>query len=285
MEVTFRPGTPQDSEVCGTVCYNAFKTIAEQHGFPADFAAAEVTVGLMSWVLARRDVYSVVAESEGRIVGSNFLWENSVIAGVGPVSVDPAVQNAAVGRRLMELVLERAREQKFAGVRLAQAAYHNRSLSLYTKLGFTTREPLSCLQGPALGVEIPGYAVRPAKEEDLEACNRVCLAVHGHERSPEVLEAIKQGTATVVEHDGRLTGYATVIGFAGHAVGETNEDVKALIGAATTIAGPGMLVPTRNGELLRWCLQRGLRITQPLNLMSLGLYNEPSGAFLPSVIY
>jgi hypothetical protein len=119
----------------------------------------------------------------------------------------------------------------------------------------------------------------------LEACNRICMAVHGHDRSREVLEAIQQGTATVVEHHGRETGYATVIGYAGHAVGETNEDLKALVGAATAIAGPGVLVPTRNGELLRWCLQHGLRVTQPLTLMSLGLYNEPSGAFLPSVIY
>ena len=119
----------------------------------------------------------------------------------------------------------------------------------------------------------------------MESCDRVCLAVHGHERSREVLEAIKQGTGSVVERDGRLTGYATVIGFAGHAVGETNEDLKALIGAATAIAGPGVLVPTRNGELLRWCLRQGLRITTPLTLMSLGLYNNPSGAFLPSVIY
>jgi GNAT superfamily N-acetyltransferase len=280
-----RPGTPQDAEVCGTICYNAFKTIAEKHGFPADFPAPEAAIGLMSWVLSRGDVYSVVAESEGQIVGSNFLWESGIIAGVGPVSVAPSVQDCALGRRMMEHVLDRARRQEFAGVRLAQAAYHNRSLSLYTKLGFTTREPLSCLQGPPPGAQISGYAVRPAKEQDLEACNRVCLAVHGHERSREVLEAIHQGTATVVEHDGRLTGYATVIGFAGHAVGETNEDLKALIGAATAIAGPGVLVPTRNGELLRWCLQHGLRVTQPLTLMSLGVYNEPTGAFLPSVIY
>jgi len=48
----------------------------------------------------------------------------------------------------------------------------------------------------------------------------------------ERLYAIQRGTATVVEHDGRITGYATTIGFFGHAVGETNEDLKALIGAA-----------------------------------------------------
>jgi hypothetical protein len=62
-------------------------------------------------------------------------------------------------------------------------------------------------------------------------------------------------------------------------------ELQALIGAAQTFAGPGFLLPTRNTRLFRWCLQRGLRVTQPMTLMSLGLYNEPAGAFLPSVAY
>jgi hypothetical protein len=91
--------------------------------------------------------------------------------------------------------------------------------------------------------------------------------------------------ASVVERDGRITGYATPIAFFGHAVGETNDDLKALIAAAPSFPGPGLLVPTRNGALMRWCLAEGLRITQTLTLMTNGLYNEPSGAWLPSVLY
>jgi hypothetical protein len=168
---------------------------------------------------------------------------------------------------------------------LVQAAYHNRSLSLYTKLGFDAREPLSNLQGPAINQQIPGYAVRPATEDDLDASNEVSLKVHGYHRGPELLEAIRQGTANVVEHGGRITGYTTTVGFFGHTVGESNEDLKALIGAAPELPGPGFLLPTRNGEVLRWCLERGLRIVQPMTLMSVGLYNEPAGAFMPSVLY
>ena len=33
------------------------------------------------------------------------------------------------------------------------AAFRNRSLSLYTKLGFEVREPLACMQGAALGLQ------------------------------------------------------------------------------------------------------------------------------------
>jgi hypothetical protein len=127
--------------------------------------------------------------------------------------------------------------------------------------------------------------VRAATEADLAGCNKLCLQVHGHERGPELADAVKQGTASVVEHDGRITGYATLIGFFGHAVCESNEDLKALIGAAREFPGTGFLLPTRNSELLRWCLGKGLRVVQPMTLMSTGLYNEPAGVFLPSVVF
>lgn len=285
MNLRLRPGTPDDAKACGTICYNAFKTIAEAHNFPPDFPSPDVAIGVLGWMLSHPGFYSVIAELDGRVVGSNFLDERSAIAGVGPITIDPAAQNKAVGRRLMEDVHERAAQKNFAGVRLLQGAYHTRSLSLYTKLGYDVREPLACLQGPALNVAIPGYTVRAASESDLEECNRLCQQVHGHDRGGDLLDAIKQGAATVVEHEGGVTGYATVLGFFGHAVGETNEDVQALIGAAEEFAGPGFLVPMRNSELFRWCLERGLRVVQTMTLMSRGFYQEPAGAFLPSILY
>ncbi len=285
MQATFRPGIREDAQACGTVFYDAFKLIAEQHNFPVDFPQSETAVSLLTMLLSRDDVYSVVAEMERGIVGSNFLWEGDAIAGVGPITVDPSVQNSSIGRQLMERVMERARAKYFAGVRLVQTAYHNRSLSLYSKLGFDAREPLSVMQGPALHLQLPGYAVRPATAGDLDACNQLCLQVHGHDRGRELFDATKQGTALVVEHGGSVTGYATFIGFFGHAVGRTNEELKALIGAAPAFQGPGFLLPTRNGELFRWCLQHGLRVIYPMTLMSYGLYQEPSGVFLPSVLY
>jgi predicted N-acetyltransferase YhbS len=285
MTVTLRAGRPPDAEQCGRICYEAFKAIAEQHNFPPDFPTREVAVGLLSMMLSHGGFHSVVAELDGRIVGSNFLDERSTIAGVGPITVDPAVQNQSVGRELMQRVLERAGERRFPGVRLVQDAFHNRSLCLYTKLGFETREPLSTLQGTAIAELIPGYAVRPASDRDLRACNELCARVHGHERAGELSDAIRQGTATVVERAGRMTGYSTSVAFFGHAVGDTNEDVEALIAAAPAFPGPGFIVPTRNGELLRWCLGHGLRLVKQMTLMTIGLYNEPRGAYLPSILY
>ncbi|TVM02938.1 MAG: GNAT family N-acetyltransferase [Candidatus Brocadia sp. WS118] len=285
MDVMLRPGRQEDASACGAICYEAFKAIAIQHNFPPDFPSREAAVDLLNMWLSHPGFYAVVAEADGRIVGSNFLDERSTIAGIGPITVEPSAQNSGIGRHLMEALLERASQRRFPGVRLVQAAYHNRSLSLYAKLGFTIREPLAGMQGTPLRMSIPGYTVRQATEGDLAACNRVCTRVHGHDRSGELRDAIQQGTATVVERDGRITGYATAVGWLAHAVGKSNEELKALIGAASAYAGPGFLLPTRNTELFHWCLEQGLRVVVVMTLMSVGLYNEPSSAYLPSVLY
>ncbi len=284
MTIHIRTATEDDAEVCGTICYEAFRAIASAHNFPPDFPTPEAATGLIRMAISHPEIYPVVAEADGRIAGSNFLWEQSSIAGVGPITVDPECQNNGVGRALMEAVLERAAGSR-AGVRLVQSGYHGRSLSLYTKLGFDPIEPLSNLQGSPILKKISGYTVRPAVTQDIEALDIICQAVHGHDRHGEVRDAINQATATVVERGGRITGYATLIGFFGHAVGETNTDIKALIAAAPAFAGPGILVPMRNADLLRWCLQEGLRVVQPLTLMKQGLYNGPQGAFLPSILF
>jgi hypothetical protein len=58
-----------------------------------------------------------------------------------------------------------------------------------------------------------------------------------------------------------------------------------MIASAEEFAGPGILVPSRNTQLLQWCLANGLRMVQPMTLMSMGLYSEPVGAWLPSVTF
>jgi GNAT superfamily N-acetyltransferase len=283
--VTIRGGKVEDAQTLGRICYEAFTAIANQHNFPTDFSNVEAGVGLISMLLNRPDVYSVVAELEGRTIGSNFLWEGDTVVGVGPITVDVNVQNSSVGRTLMADVIKRADDRNAYSTRLVQSAYHNRSLSLYTKLGFDAVEPLSMIQGTPVNAVIEGTTARSMTRSDVTYADELSIRVHGHTRHGEVIGAVEQGSATIVERAGRITGYTTGIGFFGHAVAETNDDLKALIAAATVYSGPGFLLPTRNGEVLRWCLENGLRIIQPLTLMSKGSYQEPRGAILPSILY
>ncbi|HVM74439.1 MAG TPA: GNAT family N-acetyltransferase [Candidatus Saccharimonadales bacterium] len=284
-EVTIRRATPGDSAVCGDICYRAFASISSAHNFRCDFPNAATAAGVISSLFSHPGFYCVVAESGGRIVGSNALDERSIVAGIGPATVDPDAQNLGAGRKLMQAVMDRANESRPAGMRLVQAAYHSRSLSLYASLGFDVREPLSCVQGSPRERSIPGCSVRPAQTADVEACNTLARRVHGLDRGVELAEAMEHKTAFVVERGGRLSGYATALAFSGHAVAETNEDLQALISSAESFGGPGILVPSRNTELLRWCLKNGLRVTQTLTLMTIGLYNEPAGAWLPSILF
>jgi predicted N-acetyltransferase YhbS len=285
MSVILRPGRPEDGAACGVICFEAFKAINDEHNFPWDFPSAEAATGLLTMLLSHPGFFSVVVEKDGNIAGSNFLDERGPIAGIGPITVDPSAQNGTIGRRLMGAVLDRAIERRAAGVRLLQSAFHNRSLCLYTKLGFETRETVSKMHGSPLGITLPGYKVRPATEADLPVCNALCLRIHGHDRGGELQDAVSGGTARVVEHLGEIIAYATDIAFFGHAVADTNQGLKALIGAAASFPGGGFLLPTRNGELFRWCLQNHLRLVHQMTLMTIGLYNEPAGAYLPSVLY
>jgi len=96
MDIKLRPVTPDDAQRCGTICYEAFAAIANQHNFPPDLPSPEVTIGLVSKLIAAPRFYGIVAEIDREVVGSNFMDERSAIAGIGPITIDPTVQNKGI---------------------------------------------------------------------------------------------------------------------------------------------------------------------------------------------
>jgi GNAT superfamily N-acetyltransferase len=283
--IAIREAVDDDWQDAGRICYEAFATLADQHGFPHDFPTVDAAAVPIRGMINHPRIYGVVAELDGRVVGSNFLDERGTVSAIGPISVDPAAQDHHVGRLLMDAVLDRAHAQHAPGVRLLQIAYHNRSLSLYAKLGMEVRGSFAAMHGAPIRRSMPGYEVRPATLDDEFACNALCLRVHGHTRDGELREAIETGDARVVERLGRITGYTTKISYFAHSVAETNDDLRALICEAPDFGTPGFLVPLANNDLFRWCLDQGLRVFFVLNMMTIGLYQEPEGAYMPSVGY
>ena len=57
-----------------------------------------MATGVLFMLLANPGFYSIVADDNGRIVGSNFADCRSSIAGIGPISIDPEAQNQGIGR-------------------------------------------------------------------------------------------------------------------------------------------------------------------------------------------
>ena len=100
--LVLREPTAKDSSAIGQILFTAFKTIADQHGFPPDLPSAEMATGLLGGLVEHPGNNGIVAELDGRVVGRNFLDELSQLAGLGPITVDPTVQNRSVGRRLMD---------------------------------------------------------------------------------------------------------------------------------------------------------------------------------------
>jgi GNAT superfamily N-acetyltransferase len=235
-----RRARPEDAPICGPICYEAFTTISKSHNFPPDFPNGDLAIGFLSMMFSHPGFYCVVAECDGEIAGSNCLDERSAIFGIGPITVNPKLQNRKIGRALMNAVLDRTQERGAPGVRLVQAAFHNRSLSLYASLGFDIREPLSCMQGRTAQRSVPGCSVRPAVPNDIDACNALSVRVHGFHRGGELKDAVAHGSALVVERGGAITGYSTALAFFGHSTAEANVDLQALI--ASTVQRTGRIL-------------------------------------------
>jgi GNAT superfamily N-acetyltransferase len=282
--VTLREFEAGDAEACARICFEAFGAIHDQHRFPRDFPALEMATQMFGALTSDPSIWGVVAEVDGRVVGSNFLYEGDPIAGVGPISVDPAFQRG-VGRRLMEAVIERGR--KAPGIRLVQDAFNMRSLSLYTSLGFDVKEPLAVVSGNPRGGQAQHLEVRPLGADDLDACEALCGEVHGFERTAELRGSIEALAPWAGVRDGTVVAYLANAHhwISNHGVAKSDDDMTALLrGVAAADKPLSFLVPLRSG-LLRWCLDEGLRLVKPLNLMAQGRYQEPRGSWFPSVLY
>jgi len=285
-----RPIEQNDAEICGKIGYEAHKAISSTHGYPSEQPSEEFGIGLIRRLLGNPNSWGVLAERQGKTLGSIFLhkFPSSPVAVIGPLTVHPSAEGG-VGRVLMHAALTQARKQNHDQIRLVQSPSHIRSFVLYTKSGFTLREPLFLMQGQPLkdGNNITGSTnVRLVGDDnDFSVCNDLCRSVYGFSRELELRQAKDQGLATIIERDGVNTGYSGGIGIFGHAVAKSNEDLKVLIANASAILGPGFFVPARNHELINWLLENGFQIGWPANLMTIGPYQEPQMPFLPSLAY
>jgi predicted N-acetyltransferase YhbS len=287
--MNLRPTELADRDECARIVYEAFGGLHDHHHFPRDFPTLEAAMELTSHFIAHPRIWGVIAEADGRILGSNFLDERGPIRGLGPISVDPGAQGQGVGRALMQAALDRA--EGAAGVRLFQDSFNMQSLSLYASLGFEVKEPAVVISGRARSDPAAGIEVRALEERDLPECEDLCRRVHGFERRQELHDALQIPVLSpvVAVRDRRITAYATTLTFfpAAYGVAETEDDMRALIvGALAKGEQPAsFLLPIRQAGFFRWCLTEGLRAVKPMTYMAIGEYRNPHGCWIPSVLY
>lgn len=287
--IQVRPIEQDDVDEAARIAFEAFAGIADRHAFPRDFPDVDAARGMIGAFTEHPAIWGVVAELDGRVVGSNFLDERSSVRGVGPITVDPSVQARGIGRVLMEAVLQRAAGA--SSVRLLQDSFNTGSLALYASLGFDVVEQVVVMAGVPSGRRDPAVTVRPLVESDLEAAAQLWVAVHDVDRTAELRDALAAPHLTpyVAHRDDRLVACATTFldfGVAA-AAAETEDDLFELVAGAVEPSGrpASFLLPLHQHDLVRRCLAAELRIVKPMTYMVAGTYHRPQGAWIPSVLH
>jgi GNAT superfamily N-acetyltransferase len=284
MPLELMPLQPGQVPELARICHDAFGDLHDRHAvarYIPDIATAEM---ILSQLAARPDYSGVVAVLDGRAVGSNFLLHADAVAGIGPITVDPAIQGRGIGRALMEWVLAERERRGIADVRLFQEAINTTSLSLYTRLGFVWRAAATAMQPTPAASDDP--TIRSIGTGDLEAVRRLSEATYGFSRAGDAERLLAAGIPGFLrEREGRAVGYRIVSLF-GHAGAESEDDLLALIAHSARHAPPPLarfLCPLHRPELFRRCLEAGHRALKQLSYLSHGDYREPAGAYLPSI--
>lgn len=89
-----------DVKACSQIVYDAFRTVAERHGFQAAFPTIEVATRVVTLFVGLPSMYKLIAEHAAHPVGAIFLDEGDPIRAIAIVAVDPAAQARGVGRAL-----------------------------------------------------------------------------------------------------------------------------------------------------------------------------------------
>ena len=120
MAIEYRTPTAEHVPELGRICYEAFKDIAERHGFEPDFASAEFAAMVIGMLLASETHYAIAAFNDDEPAGSNYLLMSDEVAAVGPdLKIDRVldVELVSDGRAFIQQVVQ-------AGVGRLAAFFH-----------------------------------------------------------------------------------------------------------------------------------------------------------------
>ena len=284
MALELVPLQPRHVPELARICHDAFGSLQDRHAVHRDIPDIATAEMILTHVAERPDDTGVVALLDGRPVGSNFLLHADPVAGVGPITVDPAVQSMGIGRELMRWVLEETERRGIRATRLFQEAINSTFLSLYTRLGFVWRGTAAAMQPAPADADDP--SVRPMAPADLEGVHALSEASCGFSRAGDAERLLAGGIPGFVrERQGRMVGYRIVSLF-GHAAAESEDDLLSLIAQSARQVPAHLaifLCPLHRGELFRRALESGHRTLKQLSYMSYGEYAEPAGTYLPSI--
>jgi predicted N-acetyltransferase YhbS len=176
--VTLRPLDERDLSEADVIFRAAFNT----------FVGADDLFGDSDYVRTRYrsdPTASVGAESDGRLVGSNFITNWGSIGFFGPLTVRPDLWDQGIASRLMETTMQLFADRAIAHTGLFTFPHSAKHLGLYQKFGYSPQhltpvmaKPIDCATSspPELHVVSTAGAER---NELIGACRTLTDMVHG----------------------------------------------------------------------------------------------------------
>ncbi len=178
---------------------------------------------------------ALAAELDGRLAGSNFLADWGSVGFFGPLSVDPALWERKIARRLLDETMERFRQWGTRHVGLFTFPQSPKHLALYQKYGFWPRyltavmaKPVALSPRPqpvALFSELGG----DGRESALADMRAMLAEIYdGLDLSREIESAARQnlGDTLMLRRDSRVDAIAVCHAGAGTEAGSGSCYVK-----------------------------------------------------------
>lgn len=209
--------------------------------------------------------HGLVATSAGEVVAMGMWWpygENH--ATVGMIIVSPDHQGGGLGRRLMQGLLEQAKDRSL----MLNATAAGRPL--YERLGFVPCGEIVQHHGEVLDVAFPaltaGTTLRPATAADAPEIGRLDQAASGLPRGRLLASLLELGECIILERDGRAAGFSMLRAFGrglviGPVAAESDGDAQALVAYwLQGRRGQFMRIDIRAGSpLAEWLTRHGLK--------------------------
>jgi predicted N-acetyltransferase YhbS len=197
---------------------------------PADVAPATATILRASWgdrrtwfefATTQPECRPVIAEIDGRLVGTGVGTANGRVGWVGTIWVDPDHRGAGLGRALTQAVIDRL---EASGCRTLVLVATDQGLPLYERMGFELQTRYRILEAPGLDAttDAPDAAVRAFGTADLPAVLDLDRAATGEDRAHAIRRFASPGTAKVLEVAGAIRGSVIRAPWGGGATVATN---------------------------------------------------------------
>lgn len=280
--VVVRPLRADEAEAAHHCSFSTFAELDARSGLPVPEHTPEVLLRGIARIAhpQRTDPDGAwAAELDGRLVGVALAIRREALWLLSLLVVEPGVQGAGTGRRLLEAALLTARDARTG---LILSSEDPRALRRYALAGFAL-SPGYDARGPVDRALLPAVpSVREGSyDDDRELVEDVVRSLRGAGFGPD-LDVLRDAGARLLVTDGRGgSGFAVVSASGVRPLGATSPDAaQALLWAALAECGAEVSVAFLTAQQ-QWAIDVVLAARLPLRPGSSCCHRGRSGPFSP----